>query len=61
VRSAVLVGNSIETMQRIEGVGTDLAVEQTRGTCGKDGQLVPVGVGQPTIRFSSITVGGTAL
>jgi TldD protein len=61
VRSAVLIGNSIETMQRIEGVGTDLAVEQTRGTCGKDGQSVPVGVGQPTIRFSSITVGGTAL
>jgi TldD protein len=61
VRSAVLIGNSIETMQRIEGVGTDLAVEQTRGTCGKDGQLVPVGVGQPTIRFSSVTVGGTAL
>lgn len=61
VRSAVLIGSSIETMQRIEGVGTDLAVEQTRGTCGKDGQMVPVGVGQPTIRFSSITVGGTAL
>ena len=61
VRSAVLIGNSIETMQRIEGVGTDLVVEQTHGTCGKDGQWVPVGVGQPTIRFSSITVGGTAL
>jgi TldD protein len=61
VRSAVLIGNSIETMKRIEGVGTDLVVEQARGNCGKDGQWVPVGVGQPTVRFSAITVGGTAL
>ena len=61
VRSAVLIGNSIETMQRIEGLGTDLAVEQTHGTCGKDGQWVPNGVGQPTVRFSSITVGGTSI
>ena len=61
VRGAVLVGNSLETMKRIEAIGTDLVVEQTRGTCGKDGQMVPVGVGQPTVRFSSITVGGTAI
>lgn len=61
VRSAVLIGNSLETMQRIEGVGTDLVVDQARGLCGKDGQSVPVGVGQPTVRFSSITVGGTAI
>ncbi len=61
VRGAVLVGNSLETMQRIEGIGNDLAVEQTRGTCGKDGQQVPVGVGQPTVRFSSITVGGSSI
>ena len=61
VRSAVLIGNSLDTLQRLEGVGTDLIVEQTRGTCGKDGQMVPVGVGQPTVRFSSITVGGTAI
>jgi TldD protein len=61
VRSAVLIGNSIETMKRIEGIGTDLRVEQSRGTCGKDGQQVPVGVGQPSVRFSSITVGGTAI
>ena len=60
VRGAVLIGNSLETMNRIEGIGRDLVVEQSRGTCGKDGQLVPVGVGQPTVRFSSITVGGTA-
>ena len=61
VRGAVLIGNSLETMERIEGVGTDLAVEQSRGTCGKDSQMVPVGVGQPTVRFSSITVGGTSI
>jgi TldD protein len=61
VRSAVLIGNSLETMMKIEGVGTDLVVEQTRGTCGKDGQWVPVGVGQPSILFSSITVGGTSI
>jgi len=61
VRGAVLVGNSLETMQRIEGIGNDLKVETTRGTCGKDGQHVPVGVGQPTVRFSSITVGGPSI
>jgi TldD protein len=61
VRGAVLIGNSLETMKRIEGIGNDLAVDTTRGTCGKDGQMVPVGVGQPTVRFSSITVGGTAI
>jgi len=61
VRGAVLIGNSLDTMKRIEGIGNDLAVNQTHGTCGKDGQLIPVGVGQPTVRFSSITVGGTAI
>ncbi|HYQ96503.1 MAG TPA: TldD/PmbA family protein [Candidatus Eisenbacteria bacterium] len=61
VRGAVLVGNSLETMQRIEGIGNDLRVDTTRGTCGKDGQSVPVGVGQPTVRFSSITVGGPSI
>lgn len=61
VQGAILVGNSVETMKRIEGVGRDLLVDTTRGTCGKDGQWVPVGVGQPTVRFSSVTVGGTAI
>jgi TldD protein len=61
VRGAVLIGQSVETMKRIEGLGNDLQVELARGTCGKDGQQVPVGVGQPTVRFGSITVGGTAL
>ncbi len=61
VRGAVLIGNSLLTMQRIEGIGNDLKVETTRGTCGKDGQLVPVGVGQPTVRFASMTVGGSSI
>ncbi len=61
VRGAVLIGSSLDTMKRIEGIGTDLRVEQARGTCGKDGQWVPVGVGQPTVRFSSITVGGPSI
>ena len=61
VRGAVLIGNSLETMSKIEGIGNDLVVDQTHGTCGRDGQLIPVGVGQPTVRFSSITVGGTAI
>jgi TldD protein len=60
-RGAVLIGSSIETLRRLEGVGNDLYVEPSRGTCGKDGQMVPVGVGQPTVRFSSITVGGTSI
>jgi TldD protein len=60
VRGAVLIGNSLETLKRVEGIGNDLVVDTTRGSCGKDGQMVPVGVGQPTVRFSSITVGGTA-
>jgi len=58
-RGAVLIGNSLETLRGLEGVGSDLYVEHARGTCGKDGQRVPVGVGQPTVRFASITVGGT--
>lgn len=61
VRGAALIGNSLETLGRIEGIGRDLIVDTTRGNCTKDGQVVPVGVGQPTVRFSSITVGGTAI
>jgi TldD protein len=61
VRGAMLIGNSLETLQRLEGVGNDLYLELSHGTCVKEGQRVPVGVGQPTVRFSAITVGGSAI
>jgi TldD protein len=61
VRNATLAGNGNDAMLRIDGVGSDLAIDGTTGSCGKDGQWKPVGVGQPTVRFTGITVGGTAL
>ncbi len=59
VRNATLTGNGTDAMMRIERVGNDLAVDTTTGTCGKLGQWKPVGVGQPTVKFTSLTVGGT--
>ena len=59
IRGATLIGNGPEVMQRVSMVGTDLALDQGIGVCGKDGQGVPVGVGQPTLRIDEITVGGT--
>jgi TldD protein len=61
VRNATLAGNGNDAMLKIDGVATDLAIDGTTGSCGKDGQWKPVGVGQPTVRFSGITVGGTAV
>jgi TldD protein len=61
VRNATLAGNGNDAMLKIDGVGNDLAIDGTTGSCGKDGQWKPVGVGQPTVRFTGITVGGTAL
>jgi TldD protein len=61
VRNATLTGNGNDAMLRIDGVGSDLAIDGTTGSCGKDGQWKPVGVGQPTVRFTGITVGGTAV
>jgi TldD protein len=60
VKGAMLIGNGPEAMQRITAVGDDLALDNGIGTCGKNGQGVPVGVGQPTIRMERMTVGGTA-
>ncbi len=58
LRDANLIGNGPEVLTRIDAVGNDFAM--TTGTCGKDGQNVPVGCGQPTLRVSGVTVGGTA-
>lgn len=60
VRGATLIGKGAEIMQRITMVGNDMALDKGIGTCGKDGQGVPVGVGQPTLLINGITVGGTA-
>ena len=61
VRNATLAGNGNDAMLKIDGVATDLAIDGTTGSCGKDGQWKPVGVGQPSVRFSGITVGGTTV
>ena len=58
VRAANLIGNGPETLLAIDAVGTDF--DTWAGTCGKDGQGVPVSAGQPTVRVSEMTVGGTA-
>jgi TldD protein len=60
VKGATLIGNGPEAMNRISMVGDDLALDSGVGTCGKDGQSVPVGVGQPTLKIDQLTVGGTA-
>ena len=60
VKGATLIGNGPDVMNRISMVGNDLALDPGVGVCGKDGQSVPVGVGQPTLKIDEITVGGTA-
>ena len=59
VRGATLIGNGPEAMTRVSMVGNDLELDAGIGVCGKDGQSVPVGVGQPTLRIDALTVGGT--
>jgi TldD protein len=59
VKNATLIGNGPEALTRVTRVGHDLALDEGVGTCGKDGQSVPVGVGLPTIRIDGLTVGGT--
>lgn len=59
VKGATLIGSGIEAMQQISMVGNDLALDKGVGVCGKEGQSVPVGVGQPTLKLDKITVGGT--
>ncbi len=60
VKGATLIGNGPDALTRIVGVGCDMALDAGIGTCGKQGQGVPVGVGQPTLKLSALTVGGTA-
>ncbi len=59
VKGATLIGNGPEVLTRVSMVGDDLALDEGVGTCGKEGQSVPVGVGQPTLRIDELTVGGT--
>lgn len=59
VKGATLIGSGIEAMQQVSMVGNDLSLDLGVGVCGKAGQSVPVGVGQPTLKLDSITVGGT--
>ena len=59
VKGATLIGNGPDVLTRVSMVGNDLQLDPGVGTCGKEGQSVPVGVGQPTLRIDSLTVGGT--
>ncbi len=60
VKGATLVGSGPECLKRVSLIGNDMALDSGVGTCGKEGQSVPVGVGQPTLRLDGLTVGGTA-
>jgi TldD protein len=59
VKGATLIGNGPDALTRVSLIGDDLALDTGVGTCGKEGQSVPVGVGQPTLRIDGLTVGGT--
>jgi len=60
VKGATLIGNGPDALTRVAMIGNDMALDPGVGTCGKEGQSVPVGVGQPTLRIDGLTVGGTA-
>lgn len=60
VKGATLIGNGPDALTRVSMIGNDMALDPGVGTCGKEGQSVPVGVGQPTLRMDGLTVGGTA-
>ena len=59
IRGATLIGNGPDVMQKVSMVGNDMAIDRGVGVCGKDGQSVPVGVGQPTLKIDEVIVGGT--
>ena len=60
VKGATLIGNGPDALTRVSMIGNDMQLDSGVGTCGKEGQSVPVGVGQPTLRIDGLTVGGTA-
>jgi TldD protein len=60
VKGATLIGNGPDVLTKVAMIGNDMALDSGIGTCGKDGQSVPVGVGQPTMLIDGLTVGGTA-
>ena len=60
VKGATLIGAGPEVLKHVSMIGNDLKLDQGVGVCGKDGQSVPVGVGQPTLKIDNLTVGGTA-
>ena len=60
IKGATLIGNGPDVLTKVTMVGNDLKLDSGVGTCGKDGQSVPVGVGQPTILIDNLTVGGTS-
>ncbi|NEX21404.1 metalloprotease TldD [Thiorhodococcus mannitoliphagus] len=60
VKGATLIGNGPDVLTRVSMIGNDLKLDEGVGTCGKEGQSVPVGVGQPTLKIDSLTVGGTS-
>ena len=60
VKGATLIGNGPEILKRVSMIGNDMSLDSGVGTCGKEGQSVPVGVGQPTLKIDALTVGGTA-
>jgi TldD protein len=60
IKGATLIGSGPEAMNRVEMIGNNMSLDSGVGTCGKEGQSVPVGVGMPTIKMEGLTVGGTA-
>ncbi len=60
VKGATLIGNGPDVLTRVSMIGNDLELDSGVGTCGKEGQSVPVGVGQPTLKIDELTVGGTS-
>ncbi len=60
VKGATIIGNGPDALTRVTMIGNDMELDTGVGVCGKEGQSVPVGVGQPTLRIDGLTVGGTA-